>query len=78
MQEEILNIEYNRKLLVIKALNKLPSQKYAASRLGISERQLYRLKKIYNIMQVEGGEWAEIQKIPKKQYDSSISFTMAH
>ena len=49
MAEEILNIEYHTKILVIKALNRSGMSCEAAQLLGISERTLYRYKKQYNI-----------------------------
>ncbi len=50
MEQEILNIEYHKKRLVLKALNLVSSMPYAASKLGISVRNLYRLMDDYNIV----------------------------
>lgn len=48
-QPEILNIDYHRKRLILKALNRTATMPEAATMLGISERQLYNLKRDYNI-----------------------------
>lgn len=48
--EEILNIDYHRRRLLLKALNKAGNVEDAAKLLGISWRSVYRLKKEYNIV----------------------------
>ena len=50
MDQEILNIEYHKKRLVLKALNLVSTMPYAASKLGISLRTLYRIMDDYNIV----------------------------
>lgn len=47
--QENLNIFYNIKLLVIKALNKHDTHAAAAKALGISERTLYHYKNVFRI-----------------------------
>lgn len=47
---EILNIDYNIKLLVLKALNTSKCNKNAAIKLGCSEKQLYNYKNKFNII----------------------------
>lgn len=47
--EEILNIEYHTKRLLLKALNKFRSKTKAYMALGISERQLYNLISRYKV-----------------------------
>lgn len=48
--EEILNIEYNIRPMVLRAMNKFPrSKRQAADALGVSKRQLYRYVKLYDI-----------------------------
>lgn len=54
MAEEILNIEYHRKVLIIKALNRKSNYIQAAKALGVSKRTLQRHIVIYNIKKVEG------------------------
>lgn len=49
MQDEILNIEYHVKRIVLKSLNKTHFVKEAARLLGISERTLHRYKRQFNI-----------------------------
>lgn len=51
---EILNIEYHRKELIIKALNRKPNYKEAAVALGVSKRTLQRDIVNYNIQKVKG------------------------
>lgn len=47
--QEILNINWNIKQMVLKALNTSPNTFVASKKLGISERQVYRLKKEFSI-----------------------------
>jgi hypothetical protein len=47
---ENLNIEYHTKRLIIRALNEKRTIREAAQALGISERNLYELKKQYGIV----------------------------
>jgi hypothetical protein len=61
MQEEILNIEYHTKRLVVKALNTCGTHEAAAARLGICTRTVFRLKRIYGIKKVNG-QFTIIQK----------------
>ena len=49
MQTEILNINHHIRLMVLKALNTSPNTFIAAKKLGVSERQVYRLKKEFYI-----------------------------
>jgi hypothetical protein len=46
---EILNLEYNKKKLILKALNNSRTKRLAYVRLGITEKCLYNYIKIYNI-----------------------------
>lgn len=52
MEQEILNIEYHTKRLILKALNQERTVRDAADSLGISERTLYFHMKQYNIKRV--------------------------
>jgi predicted DNA-binding transcriptional regulator YafY len=52
MPEEILNIDYHNKRLMLKALNKHPTVEEAAKALGISERTLYRWMDEYNVVKL--------------------------
>jgi hypothetical protein len=49
MTDEILNIDYHVRRLVVKALNLFPTKLGASKALGISERQLYTYIKQYDI-----------------------------
>lgn len=65
METEILNIEYHKRRLVIKALNKLPTKVRAYKELGITEKQLYRMIKTYEIRKNEkGAYYSEQLKAP--------------
>ena len=57
---EILNIDYNTCKLMVKTLNKYRTKTAAAAAMGISERNLYRLKKRYGIKLV-GEEYKAAQ-----------------
>jgi len=46
---EILNIEYHRCRLIVKALNTCPTRVIACKELRISDRSLYRLMATYDI-----------------------------
>lgn len=46
---ENLNIDYHVRILVLKALNKVPFKKYARELLGISEKTLFRLIRRFDI-----------------------------
>lgn len=52
--EENLNIEHNKKMLIIKALNQSHKVKGAASLLGISERTLFRYINDFSIVRMPG------------------------
>lgn len=54
---EDLNIDRMRKRLILKALNKFKFSKDAAMALGISERQLFRLKVDYGIIKKTSCVW---------------------
>ena len=47
--QEILNIDYHVKNLVLKALNKYPTVEQSAAALGVSLRTLLRYKQTYGI-----------------------------
>lgn len=49
MSEEILNIEYHVKRMIVKALNNTQTHEDAALLLGITVRTLYRYKAQYNV-----------------------------
>lgn len=67
---EILNIEYNRRQLVIKALNKFPTKVKAYKALGITEKQLYNLIKLYGIKKDEQGVYySQFTPVEKPQYN---------
>lgn len=49
MKQEILNIEYNKRRLLLKALNTMPTKVKAYRALGITEKQLYRMIRQHQI-----------------------------
>jgi transcriptional regulator of acetoin/glycerol metabolism len=49
MMQEILNIDYHKKQMLFKALNKFRNSREAADALGIGERTVYRMMRRYNI-----------------------------
>lgn len=49
MAEEILNIEYNIKRMIVRRLNKFNKLYQVASSLGISERRLSTYREIFHI-----------------------------
>ena len=59
---EILNIEYNIRQMLIQALNKY-DRKTAAQKLGICTRTLDRYKNSFNIVKTPSGEFLIKQKI---------------
>jgi hypothetical protein len=61
MPEEILNIEYHTKRLVLKALNQEETIETAATKLNISVRTLHRYKVVWNI-QLVGDQYQIIEK----------------
>lgn len=50
MKDEILNIEYHVKIMVLKALNRTDNNNDACKLLGISVRTLFRYKISFNII----------------------------
>ncbi len=55
--EEILNIDYHTRRLILKAMNKYRRIKQAALALGITERWLQELRLRYGIYLDEKGSW---------------------
>lgn len=49
MPAEILNLEYNTRLLLLKALNKYRFKTRAFAALGVSEKQGYNLIKLHEV-----------------------------
>jgi hypothetical protein len=62
MQEEILNIDFNVRRMVLKALNRFTIQKDAAKALGISDRTLIKYKEHYNIVRDTSGTYISKQQ----------------
>lgn len=54
MEQENLNLEEHRKILVLKALNRNASFTAAAEALGVSRRTVARDIKVYNIKKIDG------------------------
>lgn len=48
-QNEILNLDYHLKKLVVKALQKYWDERSTAAALGVSTRTLFRYKKLFGI-----------------------------
>lgn len=71
MPDEILNIAYHQKRLIIKALNRFKTIEQAAIELGVSERTLYNLIDEYKIIRVEKfvvkGEAEYVRQIIKRK-----------
>ena len=68
--EEILNIEYHHRRLTLKALNVTKTKGAAAKLLGISERQVYRLIRIFDIRQISPGHYMIEDKTKKLSHAS--------
>lgn len=49
IMSEVLNLEYNRQLLLIKALNKYRFKSHAFRALGITEKQGFNLIKYHEV-----------------------------
>lgn len=62
--EENLNLDYNIKLLVLKALNKFKKIGPAAEALGVSERTLKRYKRGYRIKRGGKRYYENVRKLP--------------
>lgn len=54
-----LNLEFNRLILTIRALNESKSIKSAADKLEVSSRTLFRYIKMYNLSKVNG-DWIQL------------------
>lgn len=63
---QILNLEYNRQVLIIKALNRNRNYKQAANALGVSKRTLQRDIINYNIQKRDD----RYQVIPLRKNES--------
>jgi hypothetical protein len=62
-QEEILNIEFHRKRLFLKALNCSDSFEEAAEKLGVNTRTIFRWKVSWNIFfDKKSNAWKEEEK----------------
>lgn len=59
---EILNLDYNYKRLLVKALNKAQTISEAAFLLGITERTIHRWKNKFNIVFNNIGKFWEEDK----------------
>lgn len=70
MPDEILNIAYHQKRLILIALNRFKTIEQAAIELGVSERTLYNLIDEYKIIRVEKfvvkGEAEYVRQIIKR------------
>ena len=66
MDTENLNIEYHKKRLLIKALNKYRYQHLAAGPLGISVRTLMRYINAFDLIKDENGFYRERKQIKKE------------
>lgn len=51
--DEILNIDHHRRILILKALNKAKSVKGGAVLLGLSERQTFRWIDRFDIIRID-------------------------
>jgi hypothetical protein len=62
MPEEILNIDYHVRRMVVEALNRFPTKVKAYLALGVTEKQLYNLIKQYEIKKSAEGIYYTEQK----------------
>ena len=60
---EVLNLEYNRQLLLIKALNKYRFKSHAFRALGITEKQGFNLIKYHEV---------QLDKAKKQYFSNKI------
>lgn len=54
MPTEILNLEYNTRILLLRALNKYKFKTRAFAALGVSEKQGYNLIKLHEVQWSKG------------------------
>lgn len=65
--EEILNIDYHRVKLLLKALNGYP-HRTAAKKLGITARNLYRMRDDYDIDFTIGDSGKRVYFVSQKSW----------
>lgn len=70
--DEILNIDYHRKILVVKALNRTQTKLEAANLLGLSLRQLYRDIDRFGIEQLGNGDYIVPVDVKIQKNEKSI------
>ena len=63
--KEILSIEWHTCDLLVKALNRAATIKQSCQLLGISERTIYRLMSVYNIVYNSKDRRYTAHRIPK-------------
>lgn len=63
--EEILNIEFHTKRLIIRALNECKNKRAAAKALGMTERNLHRLIARYRVVRETsfGGRYFMVERV---------------
>jgi phage antirepressor YoqD-like protein len=72
MQKEILNIEYHKACLAIKAVNSSISIGDAAKKLGIGTGQLYDIIRIANLKMKRGSCHIKPQKVTFKDVNDVV------
>lgn len=72
MEKEILNLEYHKACLAIKAVNSSVDMKGAASKLGIGVGQLYDIIRIANLKMKRGSCHIKPQKVTFKNVDEVV------
>lgn len=55
--DEILNVDFHRRRLLLKSLNISKTHEEAAKRCGITKRTLFIWKRNYNIKKSKGGKY---------------------
>lgn len=67
MYPDTLNIDFHRRAMIIKALNRYDNMRLSALALGIHERSLYRWREVYNIIKDEKGVWCFVEPVNKQE-----------
>ena len=72
MDNDILNLEYHKACLAIKAVNSSISMGDAAKKLGIGTAQLYDIIRIANLKMKRGSCHIKPQKVTFKNVDDEV------
>lgn len=72
MENEILNLEYHKACLAIKAVNSSVAMDEAAKKLGVGVGQLYDIIRIANLKMKRGSCYIKRQKVTFKNVDDEV------